>query len=100
MPIKRQNHRQSPKQKDQYAKENQSVDRNYRIGEKMMPGTYCTIPHEDGDIQQHVEGWLKTVILTLAAKPVVPVEYVASNERCEYVVGANQTYGAAYEQLC
>lgn len=66
----------------------------------MVPGADCTVPHEDGNIEKHVDRRLETIVLTFAAKPVIPVEYVAGDKRCEHIIGAYEAHRATNEKLC
>lgn len=64
-----------------------------------MPRTHCPIPHKDGDIEQHVDGGLETVVRSLEPEPIIPGEDVAGDEAGEDVVRADEAYCAGYEEL-
>lgn len=64
-----------------------------------MPGADGAVPHENGDVEKHVNRGLKTVIFGFQSEPVVPREDIAGDEARKNVVRAKQTDCAGNEEL-
>ena len=56
--------------KDEDADKNESVDRNNIVVGEAIPGTYSTVPGEDGYIKEHVDGGLERIIFCFEAEPI------------------------------
>lgn len=83
-------------EQDQDPQGHQAVDRDDVVGEELVPGAHGAVPHEDGHVQEHVDGGLERVVEGLEAEPVVPREGVAGDEAGEDTVfGWNATTSAS-----
>ncbi|KAI4105159.1 MAG: hypothetical protein L6R37_002878 [Teloschistes peruensis] len=51
--------RNASEQEDQDSQENQAVDWDDFIVCEGIPRSYGTVPHEDGEVEKHIDGWLQ-----------------------------------------
>lgn len=97
--VKKQYHRWSSEEEDQYAKRNEPIDGHDIVVDETMPWAHCAKPDEDGDVEQQVYAWLQAVILRFDPKPVVPCKDIAGHETGKNIIRANQAAGPDDEEL-
>lgn len=113
--VKAKHHWQASKKENQDAQRNQSINWDHRIVNEFVPRahgacrcqhnakgsatTRLTKPHENCDVQQHVDCRLQAVVHGFESEPVVPREDIASYEASQHVVGSKHTYSSNDEQL-
>lgn len=65
-----QNNRQAAKKEDQNTQRNESIDGYDVVVDKGSPGANGTEPHEDCQVEKHVDGGLERVVHGFQAEPV------------------------------
>ena len=96
--VGRKHPRQAAEQQDQDAQRDEAVEGHDIVVEEARPGTHGAVPHEDADVEKHVDSWLERVVERLEAEPVVPGENVAGDEAREHVVAADHATGSRNEE--
>lgn len=74
---------ESSEEQYQDAKGHQAVKRDHVVREESVPGAHGAVPHEDGHVEEHIDGGLKGIVECFEAEPVIPCESVASDEAGE-----------------
>ena len=64
------NNGNAAEQEDQDGEENESIDRDNTIMREAVPGANSTVPHEDGYVEEHINGRLEGIVFCLEAKPI------------------------------
>ena len=61
---------QTSDQEDENAQGDQSIDGDNIVACEFRPWADGTKPHEDGQIEKHVDGWLQRIVLRFQSKPI------------------------------
>ena len=79
------NNRKAAEQEDEDGNKNESVDRDNITMREAVPGANSTVPDEDGNVEEHVDGGLEGIVFRLEAEPIAcwVVNSAQIGESCE-----------------
>lgn len=81
---------QSPEGEDQEPQHQQPIEGDAAmVMHEIGPRAHGAEPHENGQVDDHIDGRREAIRLRLRAVPVVPVEDIAGDETGQEVIGAD-----------